>query len=381
MTIARAARLAGLWLGLAGGLAPAAGAQPVGRRRDHHRRAAGTRRFDPGVVLHAARRHAGRSSRRSPSGLPTTFTYDVELRRPSTFWFDKLVDSARIAVTVRFDPLTRRYHVIAAAGRPRRRRAHHRQGRGHAAVGLDLRAAAAVHHPRAAASTPPTTSASAAGPRRAIPGRSGRGRVLRRTAAPASPSSHDPGTPAVARPSPAAAGQPGPDPALDRAPRRGARGDAVAGGALVAAVARLPQLGRPLRGVGRRPDADARAGLRAGAQHPEAGRRAAAGAAVRPLPRQAGDGAARPDADPGRAGAAGRQRDHPQRRQPLVLAADRHGDQLGPRRSPATTTPNGRAPSPPTPPRWRGCSRPSICRRAISRPSAASSAASSGSGS
>jgi hypothetical protein len=45
------------------------------------------------------------------SGLPTTFTYDVELRRPSTFWFDKLVASARIAVTVRFDPLTRRYHV------------------------------------------------------------------------------------------------------------------------------------------------------------------------------------------------------------------------------------------------------------------------------
>jgi len=45
------------------------------------------------------------------SGLPTTFTYDVELRRPSMFWFDKLVDSARIAVTVRFEPLTRRYHV------------------------------------------------------------------------------------------------------------------------------------------------------------------------------------------------------------------------------------------------------------------------------
>jgi hypothetical protein len=45
------------------------------------------------------------------SGLPTTFTYDVELRRPSTFWFDKLVASARIAVTVRFEPLTRRYHV------------------------------------------------------------------------------------------------------------------------------------------------------------------------------------------------------------------------------------------------------------------------------
>jgi hypothetical protein len=45
------------------------------------------------------------------SGLPTTFTYDVELRRPSFLWFDKLVASARIAATVRFDALTRRYHV------------------------------------------------------------------------------------------------------------------------------------------------------------------------------------------------------------------------------------------------------------------------------
>jgi hypothetical protein len=45
------------------------------------------------------------------SGLPTTFTYDVELRRSSTFWFDKLIGSARIAVTVRYDNLTRRYQV------------------------------------------------------------------------------------------------------------------------------------------------------------------------------------------------------------------------------------------------------------------------------
>jgi hypothetical protein len=45
------------------------------------------------------------------SGLPTTFTYDVELRRPSWFWFDKLIASARIAVTVRYDTLTRTYHV------------------------------------------------------------------------------------------------------------------------------------------------------------------------------------------------------------------------------------------------------------------------------
>lgn len=45
------------------------------------------------------------------SGLPTTFTYDVELRRGSIFWFDKLMGSARIAVTVRYDNLTRRYQV------------------------------------------------------------------------------------------------------------------------------------------------------------------------------------------------------------------------------------------------------------------------------
>jgi hypothetical protein len=45
------------------------------------------------------------------SGLPTTFTYDVELRRASAFWFDKLMGSARIAVTVRYDNLTRRYQV------------------------------------------------------------------------------------------------------------------------------------------------------------------------------------------------------------------------------------------------------------------------------
>jgi hypothetical protein len=45
------------------------------------------------------------------SGLPTTFTYDVELRRASMFWFDKLMGSARIAVTVRYDNLTRRYQV------------------------------------------------------------------------------------------------------------------------------------------------------------------------------------------------------------------------------------------------------------------------------
>jgi hypothetical protein len=45
------------------------------------------------------------------SGLPTTFTYDVELRQTSALWFDRLVSSATIAVTVRYDNLTRRYQV------------------------------------------------------------------------------------------------------------------------------------------------------------------------------------------------------------------------------------------------------------------------------
>ncbi|MPY87658.1 MAG: DUF4390 domain-containing protein [Luteitalea sp.] len=45
------------------------------------------------------------------SGLPTTFTYYVELRRTSAIWPDRLVASATIAVMVRYDNLTRRYQV------------------------------------------------------------------------------------------------------------------------------------------------------------------------------------------------------------------------------------------------------------------------------
>jgi hypothetical protein len=45
------------------------------------------------------------------SGLPTTFTYDVELGRASALWFDRSVASATIAATVRYDNLTRRYNV------------------------------------------------------------------------------------------------------------------------------------------------------------------------------------------------------------------------------------------------------------------------------
>jgi hypothetical protein len=45
------------------------------------------------------------------SGLPTSFAYDVELRRATPLWVDRLVSSARVSATVRYDNLTRRYHV------------------------------------------------------------------------------------------------------------------------------------------------------------------------------------------------------------------------------------------------------------------------------
>jgi len=45
------------------------------------------------------------------SGLHTTFMYDVELRRSAALWFDRLVASARVSVSVKFDNLTRRYQV------------------------------------------------------------------------------------------------------------------------------------------------------------------------------------------------------------------------------------------------------------------------------
>ena len=113
MTIGRAARLAGLWCGLAGALAPAAGAQQAAESGDNAIiTVAPQARGDSIIVSFSTPRAVTPAIEQAiASGLPTTFTYDVELRRPSTFWFDKLVDSARIAVTVRFEPLTRRYHV------------------------------------------------------------------------------------------------------------------------------------------------------------------------------------------------------------------------------------------------------------------------------
>jgi len=45
------------------------------------------------------------------SGLPTTFAYDVVLREETSWWFDRTLASARVSAVVRFDNLTRRYHV------------------------------------------------------------------------------------------------------------------------------------------------------------------------------------------------------------------------------------------------------------------------------
>jgi Domain of unknown function (DUF4390) len=115
MTIGRSAWLAGLLCGLAA----AASAQsaphtsaPAGSGDDAIITVAPQTHGDAIIVSFSTPRAVTPAVEHAiASGLPTTFTYDVELRRPSTFWFDKLVDSARIAVTVRFDPLTRRYHV------------------------------------------------------------------------------------------------------------------------------------------------------------------------------------------------------------------------------------------------------------------------------
>ena len=45
------------------------------------------------------------------SGLATTFSYEVELRRATATWFDRTVAAVTIATTVRFDNLTRRYQL------------------------------------------------------------------------------------------------------------------------------------------------------------------------------------------------------------------------------------------------------------------------------
>ena len=45
------------------------------------------------------------------SGVPLTFTYSVELRRPSTIWLDRTLGASTVAAKVKFDNLTARYQV------------------------------------------------------------------------------------------------------------------------------------------------------------------------------------------------------------------------------------------------------------------------------
>lgn len=45
------------------------------------------------------------------SGLTTTFSYDVDLRRSTTLWFDRTLASATVSASVKYDTLTRKYNV------------------------------------------------------------------------------------------------------------------------------------------------------------------------------------------------------------------------------------------------------------------------------
>ena len=45
------------------------------------------------------------------SGMLVSFIYKVDLRRGSAAWFDRTLASAVVKATVRYDNLTRRYHV------------------------------------------------------------------------------------------------------------------------------------------------------------------------------------------------------------------------------------------------------------------------------
>ena len=45
------------------------------------------------------------------SGLETSFSYEVELRRGGPFWFARTIEAIVLTATVRYDNLTRRYHV------------------------------------------------------------------------------------------------------------------------------------------------------------------------------------------------------------------------------------------------------------------------------
>jgi hypothetical protein len=45
------------------------------------------------------------------AGLPTTFTYEVELRRSVSIWFDRTLETVTVAASVQFDTLTGRHQL------------------------------------------------------------------------------------------------------------------------------------------------------------------------------------------------------------------------------------------------------------------------------
>lgn len=45
------------------------------------------------------------------SGLTITFIYDVELRRGASLWIDRTMAASTVSASVRYDNLSRRYHV------------------------------------------------------------------------------------------------------------------------------------------------------------------------------------------------------------------------------------------------------------------------------
>lgn len=45
------------------------------------------------------------------SGLTTSFTFDVELRRGATLWVDRTIDVAQVSASVKLDNLTRQYQI------------------------------------------------------------------------------------------------------------------------------------------------------------------------------------------------------------------------------------------------------------------------------
>ncbi|MGB7219702.1 MAG: DUF4390 domain-containing protein [Vicinamibacterales bacterium] len=61
--------------------------------------------FDLGVGLSADLRDA------IQSGLPTTLSYEVELRRAAATWFDRTMAAVTVTASVRFDNLTRQYQL------------------------------------------------------------------------------------------------------------------------------------------------------------------------------------------------------------------------------------------------------------------------------